>query len=940
MVMNDNLKDVLLMCKKSAVQGKKIAVKNNDALKESIASSRNALTTFKQQVSLSSEDAKIPDHCTRYIREMEEFLADLEHLYQEVEQNLNHEAKQLNIFKLVVYGRTKAGKSTLMETLTKGDGASIGCGAQRTTKDVREYTWNGLTVYDTPGIASSLSEGRIDEEKAYDAAKYGDLLIFLFSDDAPQQEEAKAFAFLKRMGKPILGIINCKSSDSSRTFSKIRLRDVRKKLTDDRLNGIRSQFLRLASEGDNRWDDVKFIYTDLHTAFLSILKEPAEIVEHANELYEISRFKSVENAIIEAVQSKGAFFQFKTFIDITYYEIFGVANRLNQLSNQSELVIESIQRGEDRLLQVRNQFERDANSRIDSFVQRLHRELASLASDFAENNYDNKNASDEWRYALERQRIEEQIQHLLEEIAYDCEERINEFAKEFQQSISFRIRNESCGIDGADVTDYGSGIRIGSAVATIGVGIAALAGFISVGPIGWLALAAVGIFSFFFESKDEKIRKAIQDMRNKLSDNIEQIIQSVQQNMNDIFNTTIMDGYFEKVIHNFNKMHRDLVEFDRLQNVFSRELNHNLLQMNFQLLTEAMSSIGYPHVVSNINRVARVPGEAILVEWKSNYHNYNELQDKLRNVLQEKIIFISLIEDIPSYLAEAFSISRDLVVHIQSKREYLIKSNDSKCIVEISCMPALIEMLLNVRIIVKGELSIQESILSCPVINNDDIPVDTIDTLEDVEHSGILPWYLPDADYSNADVQWDIARHYLLGIQVEKNMSEAIHWAQLAAEQKHSKAQCFLGDCYYFGLSKEINYKKALEWYRLADECGCTSAAKYIGDCYYFGYGVNVDKKIAADYYEKAFNNGYVQASFNLGNAYYLGEGRLIDYDKARYLYQMSAEADFPGAQNNLGNCYYLGQGTALDFNRAHIWYIIANQNGCAEARLNLESFY
>lgn len=66
-----------------------------------------------------------------------------------------------------------AGKSTLMEILTEGNGESIGKGAQRTTRDVRKYEWNNLEITDVPGIGAF--EGQEDEEIAFEAAKSADL---------------------------------------------------------------------------------------------------------------------------------------------------------------------------------------------------------------------------------------------------------------------------------------------------------------------------------------------------------------------------------------------------------------------------------------------------------------------------------------------------------------------------------------------------------------------------------------------------------------------------------------------------------------------------------------------------------------------------------------------------------------------------------------------
>ena len=79
--------------------------------------------------------------------------------------------------RIALVGKNGAGKSTLMEILTEGDGSSIGKGAQRTTRDIRKYTWNGLEITDVPGIGAF--EGEDDEQLAFESAKTADLILFL-----------------------------------------------------------------------------------------------------------------------------------------------------------------------------------------------------------------------------------------------------------------------------------------------------------------------------------------------------------------------------------------------------------------------------------------------------------------------------------------------------------------------------------------------------------------------------------------------------------------------------------------------------------------------------------------------------------------------------------------------------------------------------------------
>ncbi len=97
------------------------------------------------------------------------------------EAALHAKKAALNRFTVTLFGRTMAGKSTIREALTRGDGATIGKGAQRTTRDVREYTWNSLRIIDTPGIGAY--EGDEDRAQALSVIDETDVVLFLASSD-------------------------------------------------------------------------------------------------------------------------------------------------------------------------------------------------------------------------------------------------------------------------------------------------------------------------------------------------------------------------------------------------------------------------------------------------------------------------------------------------------------------------------------------------------------------------------------------------------------------------------------------------------------------------------------------------------------------------------------------------------------------------------------
>ena len=156
--MDDILRKTLDECQQAARKGGQLAAENSRTLQKIVQKSRVEFEKLQISIANRQNNGRLPDYCQVYLNEANITHNNLLELQEGVSRRLQQEMEKLTVFKLVVYGRTKAGKSTLMEVLTKGEGNSIGKGAQRTTVDVREYSWNGMTVFDTPGIAASAKD--------------------------------------------------------------------------------------------------------------------------------------------------------------------------------------------------------------------------------------------------------------------------------------------------------------------------------------------------------------------------------------------------------------------------------------------------------------------------------------------------------------------------------------------------------------------------------------------------------------------------------------------------------------------------------------------------------------------------------------------------------------------------------------------------------------
>lgn len=154
----------------------KVAAEQKQAVKDVM----DEIAVSSQQLNFSSTTAKVPEAYTAYKENLLSISSDLSAIYHEMNKGLHDYQDKLEHFTITVYGKTMAGKSTLMEVLTHGNGESIGKGSQRTTRDVREYVWKetGLKVVDVPGIAAAKEGGEEDEKIAFEAAKYADLILF------------------------------------------------------------------------------------------------------------------------------------------------------------------------------------------------------------------------------------------------------------------------------------------------------------------------------------------------------------------------------------------------------------------------------------------------------------------------------------------------------------------------------------------------------------------------------------------------------------------------------------------------------------------------------------------------------------------------------------------------------------------------------------------
>lgn len=608
----------LAECRRYAEEGYQLAKGEYDKIKNTLQDEKQRLSsTNREQNKLSRiQNAEI-------LKQQDKEWDSLSTYVDGIQSDIEMLRENQKDFSIIIYGRTMAGKSTLMEILTHGNGQSIGKGAQRTTLDVRSYYWQGMKITDVPGICSF--GGAEDDKLAMEAAKSADLILFLLTDDAPQAGEADCLAQLKQLGKPVLGVVNVKMSfDISR--KKLALRNLQNKLSDTkRIDSICEQFKDFAQKHQQDWSDIPFVYTHLNAAFQA---QP----ERANdtEVYATSNFPQVEEFILEKVRRDGKFLRMKNFIDITAVPMQKIIHTTYEHS--ANAILESATYV-DKILQLydwREKFLERSQKKLDRFYKDIYAEIDKEIYTFAEYNYENENAGMDWEITVNKMDLPGRCQKLLEAFGKECEHKRKELSDELTQELRFRFGGMTrLEIELNDTTEWGKYAGWALNVASF---------FVPGGIVVKLAVGLGGVLlACFSDGKEKKIQESKEKMRQALAEGTYPKLDDMHNKVVDIFNNEILgkgvDGFTEVL----EEMRCSLIRLGKAQGELARALCVNFRNLNLKLLEEAAKYKGIP--VKKVYETARIPGERFLVvsdDWSGDTKGISSLLGEQLDVLPNR----------------------------------------------------------------------------------------------------------------------------------------------------------------------------------------------------------------------------------------------------------------------------------------------------------------
>ena len=580
--MSKDIQEALEKCVAYAERGYRLAKAGYDELHDAVLEEEGKLQEAKYE---QKQSGRI-DYGDTLDAQLQELRAS-QALEAELRRDLQSLRERQKEFSVVVFGRTMAGKSTLMEILRHGDGASIGKGNQRTTRDVRDYRWQGMKITDVPGICAV--DGRADEELAMEAAKAADLILFFVSDDAPQEEEAAKLAELRKLGKSVLGLVNVKAEINPNRRA-LALRVIRDRLSEtENLDEICAQFREYGiKKYQQNWEGIPFVYTHLLAAFLGQKSQLNDA-----ELYEASNFAAVEEYILEKVQRDGAFLRIKTFVDCVVKPMQEHMERLlgNSSVNAQDGMIH--RRKWHELDNWREEFIPRVQEKYNDLQTRIAREIEVGIEDFVEDNYEGDIGA-KWNYYMQQNLgLEEKCNAFLKDVERVCERKQRELWDDLrvERQLSGRVRlGEGFSVDG--VSDTKTWMQLGAA------------GLIFVNPIAGAVLS--GLVALLGDSKAEKIRKQKAEIRSNLTE----LMEPIQNHLTD----QTIDQVNQIIRERINELETVLVAADQRRLALAHEearaagrMQTELRNLNMELWAEAQR---YADVTKDIDlmTVARIPG--------------------------------------------------------------------------------------------------------------------------------------------------------------------------------------------------------------------------------------------------------------------------------------------------------------------------------------------
>lgn len=567
---------------------------------------------------LSKELEKVVDHASGSLAKTSELRLGLQRIKSDLDkehtaledkrnQSLRNQKTRLSYFNVMLFGRTMTGKSTIREAITYGDGSTIGKGAQRTTRDVKEYEWNGLRIIDTPGFGAY--GGEEDTEIAREILELSDLVIFLLNSDSIQDTTFDELEHVCKLNKPLMFVMNMKKDLESVGNRRRALKDPKKYIyKDEVIEGHTERLKTLASKAGMNPKKINIVTIHAQAAFLANNLEG----EESRKLHELSNMDLLLKKLQEEVEASGPARRVQTFLDSSLHHIDTQRSILLSQRDRLEALLKQYESSLARVSQWQSKVERDLPKRLSQEVEYAYKPLVNSIADFVDDHIESKDPGAKWDIHCKTFNIPEKIEKATKGIIEEVSDEINEFQREMRENIDVSLAFEvSHTGEGFNEADYRRINGWGAAITSV---VSSVAFFNAWNPVGWAAAGialAFGIFSLFSDSRDKKLKEAKAKQRKALLKEVEKNKDKVKISLKAWFKKDVDQGLVQPSKNNLLMLCNSIRQISQNLEKKEESINNVAQEINVRLLHKVSFILTKEHFkIPRIKKLVRVPGYA------------------------------------------------------------------------------------------------------------------------------------------------------------------------------------------------------------------------------------------------------------------------------------------------------------------------------------------
>jgi len=536
---------------------------------------------------------------------------DIERLLARSRRALAGKHARLRKFTISLFGRTMAGKSSLREAITGGDGRTIGRGAQNTTLRNREYGWKGLHIIDTPGIGAY--DGERYRQQAVSVVGKSDLVLFLLSDDSIREDVFEGMREVFDENKPLIFVLNVKVNLKDELNLERFLADPFKVVRPSRVEGNYRSIRRLAEEKLGM-RNVRILPIHAQAAHMAGRTEWEYI---GDVLLRSSGMESLHDALRHEVTTSGEIRRLQTLIDGTIGTLepllgFYKTEAANLRSQNTYM------RRKRRAFEVRaSAFARDNHKALQNAVIEVLAPLRSQVFGFVEDCIEKKNIDALWTVRVRDAGIEKGLKSAQDACIARARDLIDDLGREIRAEVDLGGMKDAAGVRHYDKVNLRRhagrasvllvGLSAVCASATVVQGIAAAANFWNpAGAVLMIAGAITGILARFLPKKAKMLTKAKEKAREHLNESIDKAEAELKNRLLEWFDREIVAKFIRRTCDNFEELAACLDGTAGALAQAGRETAGEIDKLNRRLLLCAMSIRGaglHPEWLPHVSRV-------------------------------------------------------------------------------------------------------------------------------------------------------------------------------------------------------------------------------------------------------------------------------------------------------------------------------------------------